>query len=664
MVDWEEDRLGLALRASQEGIWDWDLAKKTIECSGRVLRFMGYRRETMPNFFEDREGHMDPESVFAIDEALDRVCRLGEDLFAVEARVKSRNGVWKWFRVRGTPVRDDLGKVIRIVGSIIDISKRMEAEQELAEERAFIRTLMDNVPINVYFKDEHSRFVLANLPTARKMGLRKAEEIEGKCDFDFFQAEFANTTRALEKKVMETGIGLSDITEHEVWKDGHDSWVKTTKHAWLNRDGEVQGIFGVTSDITEMMRAREKQEAATAELQERNGRIDEERRRMRLVIDNVPLNVYFKDRDHQFVITNQSLASHLGCQSPDDLYGKTDWDFFSEEHSKKAEADEDRIMRTGEAIEGKIEKETWSGRGDTWVMSSKYVWRDADGETIGVFGVSSDVSDLMKAQRDLAGIAQTLKNKNVVMQEELNLAREVQLALLPETVPQIEGHGKVVKIAKYYRPAPDLTGDFFEVLDLGNERVGFLICDVIGHGVRSALVVSMLRGLIEKQTESALVPGGFLSGLNEGLAHLLTESGVSIEASAVYGMVDLEGDRICLSVAGHVNPIAVFEDGARQLVPPPGAYGPALGAESDFQYDAVEAPLAGLKRIFCFSDGVRKARNQEGEIFGVARVLEIVERGGSLDYVLEKLSKAVIKFTKGSKAFENAVCLLALEIKR
>ncbi|MDG1976600.1 MAG: PAS domain S-box protein, partial [Akkermansiaceae bacterium] len=168
MASWKENRLQVVLQASREGIWDWDLVKGTIYYSPRMCRFMGYRKSEMPNFFQDRGEHMDLPSVAAVDEALRRVLQEGEDLFAVEPRVKTKRGDWKSFRVRGTPVRDGLGKVTRIAGSLIDISKRKEAERQLAEERHLIETLLDNIPMNVYLKDEESRFVMANLPTARK----------------------------------------------------------------------------------------------------------------------------------------------------------------------------------------------------------------------------------------------------------------------------------------------------------------------------------------------------------------------------------------------------------------------------------------------------------------------------------------------------------------
>lgn len=663
MASREDDRLQLVLRASKEGIWDWDLMQGTIYYSPRVYRFMGYRKDEMPNMFARRRDYMDAESVAAVDEALRRVVQEGEDLFAAEPRVRTNRGDWKTFRVRGTPVRDELGKVIRIAGSLIDISKRKQAERELAEERHLIQTLLDNIPMNVYFKDIESRFVMANLPTAQKMGLSSAEEMLGKSDADFFSEEHARHARQVEREIMDTGVGVEGLTEHEKWDDREDTWVKSTKRAWIDGGGKVRGTYGVTIDISKLMRTREQLEKVTTELNQQNVRVEEEREKMRLIFDNVPLHVYFKNRDHEFVIANQAIARWFGYDSPEKLYTKTDRDIFSEEHWSKAEADEIKIMETGVPIEGSIERETWRGRNDTWVMTSKYPWRGSEGKVMGVFGVSTDISDLMVAQQELERSAERFEKKNRETAEELQLAREVQLALLPDEFPEISGSAGAIKFFRLYEPADELTGEFFEVLPIGEDRVGFLMGEVLDKGVRSALTVSMLRGLIEKEMASAGDAGAFLAGLNKGFASLMVDSKFPVRATVLYGVVDLEKSRIQLASAGHVNPLAVFEDGMRQIVPPEHACGPPLGESGGTRYRFVEASLMGLRRLICFTEGLRGATDARGREFGVTRMLEAVERGGELPKVMERLADSVKEF-EGNGEFSNAVCLLGWEITK
>jgi sigma-B regulation protein RsbU (phosphoserine phosphatase) len=264
-------------------------------------------------------------------------------------------------------------------------------------------------------------------------------------------------------------------------------------------------------------------------------------------------------------------------------------------------------------------------------------------------------------------MAETLQKKNREMEEELRLAREVQQALIPGALPSMvagTAEGEVsLKFKHLYRPASELAGDFFEVLPLENDRMGFIVSDVMGHGVRSALVVSMLRGLIEQQADSAGDSAEFLTGLNDGLTHLLEESGVVLFATAVYGVVDLRNDTVQISNAGHPNPIAGFEDGIRQLAPPPEASGPALGLVQGYQYGSVTAPLRGLRRMICFTDGVFEVLNEWKEEFGIDHIIEVIERGGSLERVLEHLVESAEKFA-GPDGFDDDLCLLGLEVER
>ena len=196
---------------------------------------------------------------------------------------------------------------------------------------------------------------------------------------------------------------------------------------------------------------------------------------------------------------------------------------------------------------------------------------------------------------------------------------------------------------------------------MGADKVGFLVCEVMGQGVRSALIVSMLRGLIEKEIASAGDAGSFLTGLNLGMSHLFVESGLEIQASAFYGVVDLASSEVQVSMAGQLCPVVVFEDGVRQLVPPEEASGPALGTLSEAEYGSVNAPLTGLRRMICFSSGVQKACNADGEEFGLTRLIETIERGGNLVKVMERVAQDVVKFSVTDE-YRKAICLLGWDL--
>ena len=210
----QDDRLELALRASNEGIWDWDIAGGTIHYSGRILRFLGRRREEMKNIFEDEEW-IHEEDREAFRRALARVMPPGGDeLLAVEPRLRNAKRQWRWFRIRGVPVRNEAGKVVRMAGSMIDITARKKVEAQLLEERHLMRLLIDSVPLSIYFKDRASNFTLVNRSMASRFGKDDPSELIGKNDHDYFSKEHADEALEDERKILQTGdpiMGLSLI---------------------------------------------------------------------------------------------------------------------------------------------------------------------------------------------------------------------------------------------------------------------------------------------------------------------------------------------------------------------------------------------------------------------------------------------------------------------
>ena len=377
------------------------------------------------------------------------------------------------------------------------------------------------------------------------------------------------------------------------------------------------------------------------------------------LVENVPLQIYFKDKKSRFTMVNTPMARWTGFKKPQELIGKTDADLFGVEHSQKALEDERRILATGEALESVVEKETWSGRGDTWVLTTKMPYLNRRGELMGTFGVSNDVSELVRIQRSLAEMAAELKERNEVYEEEMALAREIQQGLLPTEYPQFG----VAQFGHRYLPISGLAGDFFEVVELDKEHVGLLICDVMGHGVRSALVASLLRGLVSQAMSLARQPNEFLSFLNSGLVSFLQKAGVTMFATAFYLVVDRKDGRIRYSSAGH--PAGIMSNGEGASLLPLGGRGkgPGLGLLPQATYGVESIPLEGIKTLLLFTDGIYEVENLEGEAFLQNRLVKTVDRtcGSDLEEQLDTILSEVKIFTEGG-GFDDDVCLLGMSL--
>jgi PAS domain S-box-containing protein len=246
------------------------------------------------------------------------------------------------------------------------------------------------------------------------MGAATPDELLGKTDFDFFPKELAAKYYADEQAIFQSGQPRLEIEEPTVERTGTERWISTTRAPLRDAQGQIFGLVGMGREITERKRA----EKALAR----------ERTFLNTLMDNVPDFIYFKDASSRFVRISKAQAQAFGLRDPAEVVGKTDSDFFTEEHARGAYEDEQRIIRTGQPIVGLVEKETWPDRPDTWASTTKMPLRDEKGNIVGTFGISRDITErkqmeeaLVKRTSELQAAYQTLKEG----QEKLLIAEKM-----------------------------------------------------------------------------------------------------------------------------------------------------------------------------------------------------------------------------------------------
>lgn len=127
------------------------------------------------------------------------------------------------------------------------------------------------------------------------------------------------------------------------------------------------------------------------------------------LLHNIPDHIYFKDRQSRFILVNPALAQLFGLGSPEEAIGKTDSDIFTQEHANAALADEQEILRTGKPIVGKDEKETWPNGTISWVTTTKLPLRNQQGEIVGTFGISRDITARKRTEEALEQAVEDLQ---------------------------------------------------------------------------------------------------------------------------------------------------------------------------------------------------------------------------------------------------------------
>lgn len=392
----------------------------------------------------------------------------------------------------------------------------------------------------------------------------------------------------------------------------------------------------------------------------------EDRDLFRTLINYLPDNIYFKNRESRFVIANEATAKKMGVPTPSDLIGCKDTNFFSDDTTNIARKEELEIMRTGVPITNRIHHEQWKGRKDTWCRLSKFPWYQSDGRVKGIVGISSDVTELVETQRRYQRMAEQLEERNRALEKEITLAREVQQALQPLHTPDrvwTDTEKKLERRAHFhhlYMPSAGVAGDCFEVFPVGATGIGMLICDVMGHGVRAALIASMLRGLMEQVANLADTPALLLSSLNRQMCRIFTQANITMFTTACYVYLDLAKRRLTLSGAGHPAPLVITADS--QPILPAIPRSPALGLLDTAMYRESEIPLEPGMKLLLYTDGLTEARNAQGDELGASRVLDAMQTytPRNIKEMVDIALAAMHRFTASAKQ-DDDICLLGVE---
>jgi serine phosphatase RsbU (regulator of sigma subunit) len=274
-----------------------------------------------------------------------------------------------------------------------------------------------------------------------------------------------------------------------------------------------------------------------------------------------------------------------------------------------------------------------------------------------------------RLEERLAESTAQLRRQHAEIEADLKMARVVQQALLPQTYPVfppgVPTAQSQLRFEHRWLPSHQVAGDFFTVFPLSDHAAGLFLCDVMGHGVRAALITTHLRGVLREQQTLAADPGSFLTNLNQRFQSLLTRVGDLVFVTAVYAVADYAAGELRLAVAGHPAPLRLRRRAAQvELCALPDGPGPALGLMAAFSYDTVRVPLAPGDGVLFYTDGVYEVNNPEGEDFGQERLREAVAArldqptGALLDGLLEAVRA---HRQAGAAAMPDDICLLVVD---
>lgn len=271
-----------------------------------------------------------------------------------------------------------------------------------------------------------------------------------------------------------------------------------------------------------------------------------------------------------------------------------------------------------------------------------------------------------RAEENQALYNRQLREKNQLLEDDMRMASEVQQAFLPQQLSGLLRKAARNSLHFYssYVPAGALGGDFFHILPLSDTTAGVFISDVMGHGVRAALVTALERALVEELASVATNPGEFLTQINRSLLSILRRTGTPLFVSAFYLFVDVTFSEIRYAIAGHPRQWIVRRSLGK--VEPLSTHGhkpgPALGVFADQRYEMFREKLLPGDLVMLFTDGLFEVEDVNGDTMDQDRLLEIVREKMHLPPA--ELSAAILDAVKQHAAdgqFADDVCLVIMD---
>jgi len=280
----------------------------------------------------------------------------------------------------------------KAVFSIVKDTTEWKREwDKLRESEEKYRFIVENSPDGIFVMDFKGNILSVNPTVCEKLGYSEEELL--KMNFcDLVPPKYFKQWKKRIRKLLRGEI-LNIPAEYEVIrKDGEKRWIEV--RSTPIREGEkVIGFLGVARDVTEKRQIEEK--------------FKREHKLLQTLIDNTPDSIYFKDKENRFILVNRAKALHHNT-TPEDMIGKTDFDFLPENEARSAWEDDEYVLKTKKPLIGKIEQITRADGKKYWLSVTKIPLTNEKNEIIGTVGISRDITEQIEAQKSLKETFETL----------------------------------------------------------------------------------------------------------------------------------------------------------------------------------------------------------------------------------------------------------------
>jgi two-component system cell cycle sensor histidine kinase/response regulator CckA len=367
-----EERFRLAAHSASDLIYEWDILSNSLEWFGNIDKILGYAPNEFPRTLEAWAKIIHPDDYDRVIDSIGSSLR-EKSSFSEEYRIRCKDGSYRHWIDIGTPPSVNSDNLFKWVRVISDITDRKKAEESLREISSRNEALLESVPDIIMEVDNNRVYTWANKEGYEFFG---GDVIGENADY-YFEGE----QRTLEI-ISPLFDGSDDIVCLESWqrrRDGEKRLLSWKCKALKDANGHVSGALSSARDITE----RKQMEEA----------LRESREVLHAILNNIPVRVFWKDRNLKYLGCNKPFAQDAGFERPEDLVGKDDHAMGWCEQAELYQADDRMVIESGTAKLNIEEPQTTPSGDEIHLLTSKLPLRDANGAIVGVLGTYQDITD-------------------------------------------------------------------------------------------------------------------------------------------------------------------------------------------------------------------------------------------------------------------------------
>ena len=547
-----------------------------------------------------------------------------------------------------------LGRAIRYA------VERQNSESALLEAEQKYRGIFEHIVEGIFQTSPEGYYLSANTALARIYGYSSPDELKNNVT-DIGRKLYVEPGRRAEFiQLMQEHDTVTDFESRIYRKDGSIIWIAENVRAIRDDRGRLRYYEGTVEDITQRKAAEENLRNSEALYHS--------------LVETLPQNIFRKDLEKRFTYASRRFCETLG-RPASEIIGKTDFDFFAPDLAEKYRRDDDEIMATGKTFEA-VELHQPPGEEKIFVQTVKTPLYDAQGRIIGVQCIFWDITERKRAEEqvrlataELARSREALRKKNEQLEEDLLMAREIQQTMLPQQYPTFPRDATTdtsnFQFCHRYLPTGAVGGDYFNVLALSDTEAGVFVCDVMGHGVRSALVAAMVRALVEELKPLASDPGQLLTQLNRDLCAILKHTGSPTLTTAFYMVADATKKELRYANAGHPKPLLIHHGTGEVMSLSSGdaRKAPALGLFTEASYSTMKCPITENDLVMLFTDGLYEVVGPDEEMYSQEMLISAVRKRTHLpaSQLFDELLSEIKFFAQGEE-FSDDVCVVGMEV--